>query len=43
MSVAQILRNNALDISLYNSLYTVDHGLYGSTSCSYSLNYSKLQ
>jgi len=36
----QILRNNALDISLYNSLY---HGLYSSTSCSHSLNYSKLQ
>jgi len=28
----QILRNDALDISLYNSLY-----------CSHSLNYSKLQ
>jgi len=39
----QILRNNALDISLYNSLpCTVDHGLYGSTSCSHSLNYSKV-
>jgi len=42
----QILRNNALDIGLYNSLYyrTIrDHGLYSSTSCSHSLNGSKLQ
>jgi len=27
----------------YTTACTVDHGLYGSTSCSYSLNYSKLQ
>ena len=38
----QILRNNALDIA-YTTACTVDHGLYGSASCSHSLNYSKLQ
>jgi len=36
----QILRDNALDIGLHNNR---DHGLYGSTSCSHSLNGSKLQ
>jgi len=27
----------------YTTACTVDHDLYGSTSCSHSLNYSKLQ
>ena len=27
----------------YTTACTVDHGLYGSVSCSHSLNYSKLQ
>ena len=36
----QILRDNALDIGLYNNR---DHGVYGSTSCSHSLNGNKLQ
>ena len=41
----QILQDNALDIGLYNSLlYRTSrvHGLYGSTSCSHSVNVSKV-
>ena len=30
-------------ILAYTTACTVDHGLYGSTGCSHSLNYSKLQ
>ena len=36
----QILRANALDIGLYNNR---DHSVYSSTSCSHSVNGSKLQ